>query len=173
MSGSSTIRGSPLPYEEEPYPGDKVNPVDVCSASAGSALLSIHDTVDRVNLYRNISIFFRGNLRLRDPSASSHKRTSPSSFFCRLYEGGQKISQKAMQQPRRRCGHLSRSSNRKAGKGRWSFLMSIQQMQYGFHEDQRPTRHFNALRAQCPAPYCLFKDRGLTLSWNTAGMIIA
>ena len=87
MSGSSTIRGSPLPYEEEPYPGDKVNPVDVCSASAGSALLSIHDTVDRVNLYRNISIFPRGNLRLRDPSASSHKRTSSSSSFVESTRG--------------------------------------------------------------------------------------
>ena len=138
MSGSSTIQGSPLPYEEEPYPGDKVNPVDVCSASAGSALLSIHDTVDESKFIHEYINFPQRKFEASRPKCQFSQENLVIVFFCRVYEGDQKISQKAMQQPRRRCGHLSRSSNRKAGKGRWSFSMPIQQMQYGFHEDQRP-----------------------------------
>ena len=92
MSGSSTIQGSPLPYEEEPYPGDKVNPVDVCSASAGSALLSIHDTVDESKSIHEYIDFPQGKFDASRPKRQFSQENLAIVFLLSTLRGGVKRS---------------------------------------------------------------------------------
>ena len=82
---SSTIQSPWSPYEEVLHLGNTVNPGDVCGSSVASAPPSIYNTVDRskpINGYIGFPPAPRENLEhhtLRDPDASSHKRTSSSS----------------------------------------------------------------------------------------------